>query len=213
MNQILITNNINNKKNKVKKFFIKILFKIQLFLSLIIILILILLLIITFIITKKAETQNKKLSNNYNVYKLYNKNYSVNKRKNSFDNTFLGTIEIKKINLCYPVFSTLTEENLALSPCKFFGPSLGKNGNICIAGHNYDNNKFFSNLNKLNINDNINIIDNSGKKYVYKIFKIYEVKENELFPVYNYEKDSQEITLFTCNNINKNRLVIKAKVN
>ena len=39
----------------------------------------------------------------------------------------------------------------------------------------------------------------------------YEVNENDLSPIYNYDRNSKELTLVSCNNLNKNRIIIKAK--
>ena len=69
----------------------------------------------------------------------------------------------------YPVFSNYNEELLKISPCRFYGPTLGKNGNLCIAGHNYDNSKFFSKISILHINDEIILYNNSNKKSMRKI--------------------------------------------
>lgn len=70
-----------------------------------------------------------------------------------------GIIEIPEINLYYPIFSHLTEDLLKISPCKFYGTQPNKNGNICIAGHNYDNSLFFSKLTSLSQDSQIFIYD------------------------------------------------------
>lgn len=84
-------------------------------------------------------------------------------------------------------------------------------GNICIAGHNYDNSLFFSNIKVLKQNDEIYIYDNFDNKYIYKVFANYEVEQNDLSPIFNYDKNAKELTLITCNNLNGKRIVIKAK--
>ena len=60
-----------------------------------------------------------------------------------------GNIEIPAINLSYPFFSSLDNESLSISPCRFHGEMPPNDSNLCIAGHNYDNGKFFSNLSNL----------------------------------------------------------------
>lgn len=122
-----------------------------------------------------------------------------------------GIIEIPKINLYYPVFSHLTEDLLKISPCKFYGDSLNVNGNICIAGHNYDNSLFFSKISTLSTNDEIFLFDNNGTKYIYFVYDIYEVKSSDLSPVLNYDENEKTITLITCNNFNSNRIILRAK--
>lgn len=122
-----------------------------------------------------------------------------------------GIIEIPKINLYYPVFSQLTEELLKVSPCKFYGDNLSVSGNICIAGHNYDNSLFFSKISSLSQNDEIFVFDNNGVQYIYWVYDIYEVSESDLSPVLNYETNAKTLTLVTCNNFNSNRIIVKAK--
>ena len=202
MNQILCTK-IKNKH--------KTIFKIQFTISIIILIILISFISYYILYLKKQEKLSNGLIGNYSIYQLYSNYFEPNPSNNiSSQNEIFGIIEIPKINVYYPVFSYLNEELLKISPCKFYGDSPKINGNICIAGHNYNNSMFFSNLFLLNTNDNIYLYDNSGQKYVYKVFKSYEVNESDLSPIFDYNQSSKELTLITCNNLNLNRLVIKA---
>ena len=207
MNQILCTKIKNNKKSNTR------LFKIQFTLSIIITIILIGFIVYTFYSLQNKENLSSNLIGNYNIYKLY---ADVSNNNNTLTqdtqvNNLFGIIEIPKINLYYPIFSNLSEENLKVSPCKFYGDSLNDNGNICIAGHNYNNDMFFSKINLLSPDDEIFIYDNLGSKYTYIVFKNYEVKEDDLSPIYDYDKNTKELTLITCNNLNNNRFIIKAK--
>lgn len=121
-----------------------------------------------------------------------------------------GNIEIPSINLSYPFFSSLDNESLSISPCRFHGEMPPNDSNLCIAGHNYDNGKFFSNLSSLK-NDELIYIESNKVKYIYSIFKIYEVEESDLSPIYEFQNGKRQLTLVTCNNFNKKRLIIKAK--
>lgn len=121
-----------------------------------------------------------------------------------------GIIEIPKINLYYPIFSYLTEDLLKISPCKFYGDTPDVNGNICIAGHNYNNSLFFSKISDLSQNDEIYIFDNNGTKYVYMVYDMYEVIDSNLSPIFDYERNKKTLTLITCNNFNSNRIILKA---
>ena len=51
------------------------------------------------------------------------------------------------------------DELLKIAPCRFYGNNLNKVGNVCIAGHNYDNGEFFSNLDQLELGDIIDIYE------------------------------------------------------
>ena len=159
---------------------------------------------------KEKEELSNSIINNYNIAKLYANN-AENTSKEEFNNNLFGIIEIPKINVYYPVFTNLTDELLKIAPCKFYGGSLESNGNICIAGHNYNNSMFFSNISKLKKNDEIFIYDNFGRKYTYIVFEVYEVIKSDLSPILDYEAKSKELTLITCNNLNDNRIIVKAK--
>lgn len=206
MNQILVTK-LKKSKNKDTR-----IYKFQFVLSVAISISLIL--VISYYISSinQKEKLSNKLIDNYNIAKLYaTTNIKANIEENEVDNNLFGIIEIPKIGIYYPVFATLNEELLKVSPCKFYGGNFQSYGNICIAGHNYNNSKFFSNLPLLEINDEIFVYDNSGKKYVYTVFDFYEVNSSDLTPIFNYGAMSKELTLITCNNLTSNRFVIKAK--
>lgn len=202
-NQILNT--------KIKKNSDKIFFKFQFTISIVIILILISVICYYLFSLHKKEKSSNNVINNYNIYKLYSNSYLNKSYNNTSQSEFFGVIQIPKINLYYSVFSHLDENLLKVSPCKFYGDSPKTYGNICIAGHNYNNSMFFSNLFLLDNNDEIYIYDTNNEKYTYIVFKSYEVIPSDLSPLFNYENNSKELTLITCNNLNSNRLIIKAK--
>ena len=85
-----------------------------------------------------------------------------------------------------------------------------KCGNLCIAGHNYVDNKFFSNLFKLKLDDEVKIYDLSGNFITYKIYFINEIKADDFSCTLQKLNNKKEVTLITCNNLSGNRLCIKA---
>lgn len=200
MNQILET--------KLKKFkSIRNFLKMQLTISIFLIIIFVIILISHFNSNSNKEKISSDISSNYNLYKLYSESYS----KALTNDVILCTIEIPKINIKYPVFSKFNDELLKISPCRFYGSSPKEYGNLCVAGHNYNNSKFFSNLFLLNNGDEIYLYDNSEKKYTYSVFSSYEVKSSDMSPILDYDKNLKQLTLVTCNNFNQNRLIVKAK--
>ena len=207
MNQILNTKLNNDKKNNKKNWF-----TFQFSFSIFILIIIAFFGIFYYHNLSKKEKISNDLINNYSIYRLYsNQNIENAKKVEENVNGLFGIIEIPKINLYYPVFSNLSEELLKIAPCKFFGETPNKNGNICIAGHNYHNSSFFSKLSTLNKDDEIYIYDNNGTKYVYLIYTIYEVEASDFSPVYNYDKKEKTVSLFTCDEFGKNRMVVKGK--
>ena len=205
MNQILVTSFDNKKEKEYKK-----IFKVQFVISIAIIIFAICFFIYYLYSLKTSEKFSKKIISNYNISTLYSNTGKNKETENLAENSIFGIIEIPKIDIYYPVFSYLSEENLKVSPCKLYGSKLEDNTNICIAGHNYNNDMFFSNIDKLQNGDEIYIYNNNGFKYIYIVLEKYEVKEDDLSPIYNYNKNEKILTLITCNNLNNNRIIIKA---
>lgn len=123
----------------------------------------------------------------------------------------LGTIEIPTINLKYPVLDKVTKKSIETSVAFLYGSGLNQPGNSVIIGHNYRNRLFFSNNKKLNVGDKIYITDNSGTKLTYTIYNKFETTpEDTSF----YQRDTggkPEVTLSTCTDDSKARLIIFAK--
>lgn len=166
----------------------------------------------------KKEHFSDLLIDNYSITKLYTNDNNYAENTNTLSpNSIIGIIEIPSLNISYPIFNELDDELLKTSPCRFHGKfpyqsNHTEDFNLCIAGHNYDNDKFFSDLKNLNIDDNIILYDNSNHSFKYSVIKKYEVKPDDLSPVYETLTTSYELTLVTCNNFNGNRIIIKAKI-
>ena len=234
MNQIInidLNKNIDNSSSEnnpnqlysipTKKKIPKKIFNVQFFLSIIAIIIITTIFLYYKITLNNEEKFANLLINNYSITKLYSNNSKNNSKtedsnKNLPEDSIIGVIEIPILDISYTFFNGLTDELLKTSPCKFYGdfPNINnsENLNLCIAGHNYDNNKFFSKIKNLNMDDKIILHDNYNNKFIYSVIKNYEVKSDDLSPVYTTITDSYELTLITCNNLNENRIIIKAKI-
>ena len=196
MNQIL---DVKEKKLK-----IKMLFKIQFILSFG--------LMIIVLVYFLSQMNNKSKENN--ISKVISLNAKLNSVfSENIQETYLGRIKIDKINLDYFVYNTYSDKLLKVLPCKFFGGNLHHPGNICIIGHNYFDNRFFSNLNKLDINDIIIMEDLDGNKYKYTVYNIYEINEKQIEEVQKNDGNYKTLTLCTCTFDKNRRLIIKARVN
>ena len=86
-----------------------------------------------------------------------------------------------------------------------------KYGNMCVAAHNYDDDRFFGNLYKLDLGDEIKIYDSSGYCISYLVYDKFETDNSDTSSTSQDTNSLKEITLVTCNNLNKKRLIIKAK--
>ena len=127
--------------------------------------------------------------------------------------TVAGKIEMPSVNLRYPVLDTMTNANaLDVSVCIQYGGPLNSVGNTIIIGHNYKNGLFFGSNKNMKNGDQIHITNYAtGVKKTYSIYSIYQTEESDT-SFYNRDTGGKsEITLVTCQNNNKYRLVIKAK--
>lgn len=133
------------------------------------------------------------------------------KQYNGFD--VAGTIEIPKTNLKCPVLEQYEYSPKALetSVVVLYGVGLNQVGNTTIAGHNYRNGVFFSNNKKLNVGDKIYITDSTGKRLPYTIYDKFEAAENESDYITRDTQGAIEISLTTCTDDSKARLIILAK--
>lgn len=194
------------EKNKISP---KKVFNTQFYLSIIAIFIIISLFTYYKFSLNKKENLSHSLKSNYSISQLYAKN--SNNSSISNPSFIIGMIEIPSLSVSYPIFSYLDDELLKISPCKFLGEMPPASSNLCIAGHNYDNNKFFSNINLLKNGDEILIYNQIGEKFVYYVFNQYEVNDNDLSPIKEDYQGGHELTLITCNNLNQRRIVVKAE--
>lgn len=223
MNQILNNSNnnfnisSNNYSNEMLKK--KNLFSFILFISIIICIIAIIIYFFIRYSTQEKEKISQSLVDNFKISTLYSNTNSneqtISASKLSADinlNTFvIGLIKIDKINLTYPILSNATSEYLKIAPCKFYGPMPNKVGNLCIAGHNYVDNKLFSKIYKLENDDIIEIYDLNGNIVNYNVYLKFEVNANDLSCTNQNTNGLREITLVTCNNVTGNRTVVKAR--
>lgn len=209
MNNTLNNENQFNKKAKLKHIFI-----IQFICSIIILLIFLGVYLFKINNIRKKEKLSKQLLNSFNISNLYNTNitYEINKLSSSkFPFSVIGIIQIDKLKISYPILSDINDDFLEISPCKFYGAMPNEPGNLCIAGHNYDNGTFFSNINKLEKNDVIYIYDSNGIKKDYNVYDKFEVSSSNTNCTNQETNGICEITLVSCNNITNNRIIIKAR--
>ena len=126
----------------------------------------------------------------------------------------VARINIPKINCNYSILNTWSDELLKISPCYFHGAEPNEEGNFCIAGHNYRNQKFFSKVPTLVNGDIIEITDLTGrtlKYYVYDKFTVDPEDESSTDCTTQLTNGNVEITIITCTNDGKKRVIVKAR--
>lgn len=123
----------------------------------------------------------------------------------------LGTIKIPKTGINYPVLNSYSPKALETSVCYYFGPGLNEVGNTTISGHNYRNGAFFGKNKRLSNGDVIYIKDNSGTEVKYTIYNIYTTTPNDGEYLTRDTAGKREISLTTCTDDSKGRLIIWAR--
>ena len=123
-------------------------------------------------------------------------------------------ITIPKIGISYPVLSDTSDDLLEISVNRYW-PEVDKLkpnevGNYCIVGHNYRSGAFFGNNDKLQLNEKVYITDTSGTRIRYNIYNIYETSAEDGDFIMRETNGKREISLSTCTNNSKARLIIWA---
>lgn len=139
------------------------------------------------------------------------KELPIKKREHNYN--ILGRIQIDKIHIDYPIIDTSTTDTLNLSITRFCGSEINRPGNCVLAGHNMKDGSLFGELKKLLIDDIVKIYDSTGCMQQYKVTECYVVEPTDLKPLDQETYGNKIITLITCTNKGKQRLVVKAKTN
>ena len=138
-----------------------------------------------------------------------------NKRKRIYykDYPVVGYIKIAKTSVDYPILLDISPGALDTAVGVMYpsNPKLNQPGNVVIIGHNYRNNKFFSNNKKLEIGDEIEITDLNGKTLTYKIYEKFQTTETDTEFITRDRGDNIEISLSTCTDDAKARLILLAR--
>lgn len=122
-----------------------------------------------------------------------------------------GIIEIPKINIKYPILSETNVNTMKISITKFWGPNVNDIGNYTMAGHNNRDGTMFGKTKYLSVNDTIKMTDLNNNTIEYKIFKIYKINPDDVSCTNSIDNNAREVTLITCTNGHKERLIIKAR--
>ena len=146
--------------------------------------------------------------NNFKEVKDYNNNVDLLIEKNNINRKYDGYISFKnkKWLIKYGDYNEILNQNLVLMISNKETLE-SEYGNIILAGHN--NKYVFSNLYKLNINDEI-IVSDFNYEYLFKVYDISKVNiknKSILDNVY----DKKILTLITCTSNNQIRYVVTAK--
>jgi len=123
------------------------------------------------------------------------------------------TIEIPKTDVKYPIIAQedYSKEAIEVAVAQVYGPGPNQPGNTVIMGHNYRNGLFFANNKKLVNGDKIYITDLSGNRVEYTIYNKYETTPEDAEYMARNTNGAKEVSLSTCTDDVKRRLIIWAK--
>ena len=129
----------------------------------------------------------------------------------------IGIVKIPKIKIEYPILEIgdIDPENakkpMKLSIIKYWGENVNDYGNLSIAGHNNKSGTMFGKTKKLEIGDIVELTDLTGQTIQYSIYDIFVTDPNDVSILLPKDENIREVTLITCTNGNKQRLILKAK--
>ncbi|EHK2357466.1 class D sortase (plasmid) [Clostridium perfringens] len=151
-------------------------------------------------IEKENDNIENKISNEFEY-----KEETINSKRTNV----IGILEIKSIGLKAPIVDG--EENLDYVVAKYRNSAnFGQVGNVILAGHNNMKGSIFKNLYKVKIGDIIEIkTDNNIYKYKLTERVIVNPSDSSLL---TQDISKKEITLITCINRAKERLILKGKI-
>lgn len=159
------------------------------------------------------ETEETRSSDNNNTYNISIKN-STEKIISEYEGYEVAAkLEIPNIDLETYILSNYSTESLNVSVAKFWGAEPNEEGNFCVVGHNFKKSNMFKDLKSLNIGDNLFISDNEHGKIEYKIYSIYKVEPDDVSCLSQDTNGKKEVTLITCTNDSKKRIIVKATEN
>lgn len=129
----------------------------------------------------------------------------------------IGIVKIPKIDLEYPILDIdtynpeETKEPMKISIVKYWGGKVNEYGNLSIAGHNNYDGTMFGKTKKLEIGDIVELTDLENKTIQYQIYNIFVTDPNDITILETKDETIREVTLITCTNGNRNRLILQAK--
>lgn len=129
----------------------------------------------------------------------------------------IGIVKIPKIEIEYPILAIETtnpEETKApmkISIVRYWGGNVNDYGNLSIAGHNNYDGTMFGKTKNLAIGDIVELTDLNKQTISYEIYSKFVTNPNDVSILKTEDNTVREVTLITCTNGNKERLILKAR--
>lgn len=170
---------------------------------------------------KNNEDQNNSTVENVTVSNVEVDNANNSNNSNSSNSSgktiqfqgynVVGKMEIPAIDLEYHILEKATPSSIeAALAVQYTANGLNEVGNTLIVGHNYRNGSFFGSNDKLQLGDKVYITDTTGRRIKYNIYNIYETSPEDGDFIMRDTNGKREISLSTCTDNSKARLIIWA---
>lgn len=182
-------------------------------------LLIIALIVVVILIARKELTSRNNENLNKEVLSEFNNITNTNQigelTLNGYD--VIGKVKIPKIDIEYPILNLETsnpEETkvpMRYGIVKYWGGDVNDYGNLSIAGHNNYNGTMFGKTKNLEIGDIVELTDLTNRTIQYKINDIFITDPNDVSILKTEDETVREVTLITCTNGNKERLILKAR--
>ncbi len=127
--------------------------------------------------------------------------------------TAIGAIEIPRTGLTKTILNEVTGQSIKKAVAVLYPSNLqllNEPGNVTIVGHNYRNGTFFSNNKNIQEGDKIYITDIKGRRVEYTVYRKYFTTAEDSDFMMRDTNGRREISLSTCTEDVKQRLVIWA---
>lgn len=176
--------------------------------------------LLIFIIKKYGGRQVNEAKNKetLEVFSQINSDENTEKTKIQMDGyDVIGTVKIPKINIEYPIVSIETsnpeetKKPMKFAIVRYWGGNVNDFGNLSIAGHNNYDGTMFGKTKELEIGDAVELTDLTKQTIRYQIYQKFTTNPNDVSVLQTEDKSVREVTLITCTNGNKERLILKAK--
>ena len=128
----------------------------------------------------------------------------------------IGIVKIPKIDIQYPILDIgdidpeSAKAPMKMSIIKYWGENVNDYGNLSIAGHNNKSGTMFGKTKKLEIGDIVELTDLTGQTIQYSIYDIFVTDPNDVSILLPKDENIREVTLITCTNDSKQRVIVKA---
>ena len=191
--------------------------KLKIYKVILAILLIAFIIVLGLIIAKYFNSQKNEELNQETVETFSNINTQENEKIEMQGYEVIGIVKIPKINLEYPILNieTLNPEEtkapMKISIVKYWGGKVNDYGNLSIAGHNNHNGTMFGKTKNLEIGDIVELTDLEKRTIQYEIYDKFVTDPNDVSILATKDNSVREVTLITCTNGNKNRLILKAR--